>query len=73
MELLEIANILCRDLPDHCTVDLSMENGAACVTYTDAAGNLYDIECVDQTLEEQLLEALGKCREDDFASGFNGL
>lgn len=64
---MEIAERVCQHLPEGWEIQLCMENGAACVKVFEQREGGVDriIDGSDQTLEEQLNEAL------NVANGFS--
>ena len=63
--MIELVNRICQHIPKGFKISLTMEQGAAWVTLTnDNKMKIHHIDGIDQTLEEQLNEAL------NIANGF---
>ena len=60
MDLLDIANMVCRDLPEGYVANLGMEKGAAWVELLDVPDHVSIPlpDSTDKTLEEQLKDAV---------------
>jgi hypothetical protein len=59
MFLSDVANTVCKHIPEGCHIQLCMENGSAYVELFDQGGNPWKLpDSADKTLEEQINDAL---------------